>query len=199
MKRSATPLLGYALLGLLHQKSQSGYDLRKIFAETAMGNYSSSPGAIYPALQRLEVDQLVHGKVEETTGLRRRRVYRITDLGVADLKLWLAQPIQPGDVRRGAGELMLRFSFMEQVLGPSACTYFLRNFSTALESYIAELETYLRAQADSMPLSGRLALESGIRGYRSLHEWTGYALDIYRQQQSDSKTRTAGTWKGGPQ
>ena len=66
MKRSTTPLLGYALLRLLYQKSRSGYDLRKVFAETAMGNYSSSPGAIYPALQRLEVDQLVLGRVEET-------------------------------------------------------------------------------------------------------------------------------------
>ena len=32
----------------------SGYDLRKVFEETALGNYSSSPGAIYPALSRLE-------------------------------------------------------------------------------------------------------------------------------------------------
>ena len=35
-------VLGYALLGLIDLKSSSGYDLRKIFAETAMGNYSSS-------------------------------------------------------------------------------------------------------------------------------------------------------------
>lgn len=198
MKRSTTPLLGYALMGLLHQKSRSGYDLRKVFAETAMGNYSSSPGAIYPALQRLEVDELVHGKVEETAGLRRRRLYSITDAGSAALKLWLEKPIQPSDVLRGAGELMLRFGFMEQVLGPSACIHFLSNFGKALEPYIAELETFLSAQGGSMPLSGRLALESGIRGYRGMHEWTGYALDAYRQLQSASNTRPVPTWKGGP-
>ncbi len=190
-------MLGYALLGLLYQKSRSGYDLRKVFAETAMGNYSSSPGAIYPALQRLEVDQLVLGRVEETAGLRRRRLYYITDVGVAALKLWLATPIQPTDVRRGGDELMLRFGFMEQVLGPSACTYFLVNFGKALEPYIAELEAFLTAQAGSMPLSGRLALEFGIRSYRSLHEWTGYALEKYRQLQSHSSSSPAKSNQGG--
>ncbi len=197
MKRSTTPLLGYALLGLLYQKSRSGYDLRKVFAETAMGNYSSSPGAIYPALQRLEVDQLVLGRVEETAGLRRRRLYHVTDAGVAALKLWLATPIQPTDVRRGADELMLRFGFMEQVLGPSACTDFLVNFGKALESYVAELETFLKTQAGAMPLSGQLALECGIRGYRSLHEWTGYALGKYHQSQSHSSSSPAKSNQGG--
>jgi DNA-binding PadR family transcriptional regulator len=197
MKRSTTAMLGYALLGLLQQKSRSGYDLRKIFADTATGNYSSSPGAIYPALQRLEVDELIHGKVEETAGLRRRRLYHITDTGQAALKLWLAKPIQPNDVQRGAGELMLRFGFMEQVLGPSACIHFLGNFGKALEPYIAELEAFLSAQAGSMSLSSQLALESGIRGYRGLHEWTGYALEVYRQSQSCPSPSPAKSNQGG--
>ena len=47
-------LLGYALLGLLHQKPSSGYALRRVFATTPMGTFSDSPGAIYPALGRLE-------------------------------------------------------------------------------------------------------------------------------------------------
>ena len=37
----------------------SGYDLRKIFTTTAMGSFSDSPGAIYPALARLEANGLV--------------------------------------------------------------------------------------------------------------------------------------------
>jgi DNA-binding PadR family transcriptional regulator len=198
MKRSTTTLLGYALLGLLQQKSKSGYDLRKIFAETAMGNYSSSPGAIYPALQRLEVDKYILGTIEETKGLRRRRVYSITSVGEAALKMWLVEPIKPGDVQRGTGELMLRFGFMEENHGLSGCIYFLNNFRAAVEPYVAGLETYLAAQSDSMPLSGRLALESGVRSYRSLHEWTGYALGVYQQLQNKSKSSSIGTWKGGP-
>ena len=58
-------LLGFALLGLIHQQPMSGYDLRKIFASTAMGSFSDSPGAIYPA-RRLEARGLVRGTVEES-------------------------------------------------------------------------------------------------------------------------------------
>src|SRR5215472_1623670 len=109
MKRSDIPVLGYALLGLIDLKPSSGYDLRKIFAETAMGNYSSSPGAIYPALERLESQKLIRGVVEDSTGLRRRRLYHITTAGTAELKQWLSKPIEQNDVMRGANELMLRF------------------------------------------------------------------------------------------
>ena len=61
-----------ALLGLIHQKPSSGYDLCRTFAESAMGNYSSSPGAIYLALERLAGRGLIAGEVQASGGLRRR-------------------------------------------------------------------------------------------------------------------------------
>ena len=78
-------LLGYALLGLVQQRPSSGYDLRKMFAETAMGSFSDSPGAIYPALTRLEKRGLIRSEVEERAALRRRRLYRLTPKGRAEL------------------------------------------------------------------------------------------------------------------
>lgn len=199
MDRSTIPLLGYALLGLLQQKGRSGYDLRKVFAETAMGNYSSSPGAIYPALERLVARGLIRGTVEEKSGLRRRCVYRLTARGGGELKSWLARPIQQSDVMRGADELMLRFTFMDQVLGPAACIGFLGSFRSALTPYIAELESYHAANNSKMPLSGRLALESGILGYRSLRDWTSHALRTYRQLQTANSAAKPKPSKGGLQ
>src|SRR5271165_5520803 len=98
MKQESPSVLGYALLGLIHHKPSSGYDLRKIFAETAMGSYSSSPGAIYPALERLEKRGLIKSVVEEGSGLRRRRVYRLTGSGLRELKQWLSSPITRGEI-----------------------------------------------------------------------------------------------------
>jgi DNA-binding PadR family transcriptional regulator len=181
MRRSDTPVLGYALLGLIDLKPSSGYDLRKIFAETAMGNYSSSPGAIYPALERLESQRLIRGVVEDSAGLRRRCVYHTTATGAAELRKWLSRPVKQEDVMRGANELMLRFGFMEHRLGVAAAVTFLEEFRAAIKSYLSGLESYARENATLMPLSGRLALESGIRGYRSMYDWTAYAIRAYRQ------------------
>src|SRR3954462_14165168 len=75
--QSKIPSLGYALLGLLQQKPSSGYDLRKIFSSTSMKTYSDSPGAIYPALRRLEQEALIRGTIEEGSGLRRREVFQL--------------------------------------------------------------------------------------------------------------------------
>jgi len=53
--------LAFALLGLIGQEPRSGYDLRKFFSSTPMISFSDSPGAIYPALRRLEQRGLVRG------------------------------------------------------------------------------------------------------------------------------------------
>ena len=126
-------VLGYALLGLIDLKSSSGYDLRKIFAETAMGNYSSSPGAIYPALKRLQSQKLIRGVVEDSAGLRRRRVYHSTPAGTAQLCKWLSKPIAQSDVMRGGPELMLRFSFYGTGAGSRKCRQFSRGISRSAE------------------------------------------------------------------
>jgi DNA-binding PadR family transcriptional regulator len=76
MKPQGPTPLEYAVLGLLHQSEQSGYDLRKVFAATALGNYSSSPGTVYPALKRLEKRGLVGGRIDDRTFLRPRKVFR---------------------------------------------------------------------------------------------------------------------------
>ena len=124
MRTSTISVLGYALLGLVQHKPSSGYDLRKIFTDTAMGSYSDSPGAIYPALERLEKRGLLEGNVEERAGLRRRKLYKLTSSGDRELKQWLSRPITRGDVVRGLGELMLRFAFMERAIGPKSGNYF---------------------------------------------------------------------------
>ena len=106
-------LLGYALLGLLQQQARSGYDLRKIFANTPMGTFSDSPGAIYPALQRLEKRDLVSSRVRESSGLRRRRLFRPTSFGKRAFKSWQTRAITREDVIHHVDELMLRFGFMD--------------------------------------------------------------------------------------
>jgi DNA-binding PadR family transcriptional regulator len=179
MLKVAISKLGCALLGLLQQNQSSGYDLRKIFSTTAMTTYSDSPGAIYPALQRLQQQGLIRGSIESGSGLRRRQVFRLTAQGTAELKKWIARPVLRADVIRGLDEVMLRFAFSEQAVGASASVRLLQSLQTELASYIPDLHTQLNAGKATMPTSGRLALESGIKGYECLLQWTTDALGTY--------------------
>jgi DNA-binding PadR family transcriptional regulator len=179
MPKAAISKLGCALLGLLQQKPSSGYDLRKIFSTTAMTTYSDSPGAIYPALQRLQQHGLIRGSIESGTGLRRRQVFRLTAQGTAELRKWIARPVLRADVIRGLDEVMLRFAFSEQAVGASASVRILQSLQAELASYIPDLHAQLSAGKATMPTSGRLALESGIKGYECLLRWTRNALGAY--------------------
>ncbi len=175
-------LLAYALLGLLHQQPRSGYDLRKIFANTPMGTFSDSPGAIYPALRRLEKRGLISGRVHPSRGIRRRRLYRPTSSGKRAFKAWQTKAITSDDLVHCADELMLRFSFMDETADSAQAMRFLKTLIKELAAYIPNLRHFLRVQGAGMPLSGRLALESGIRSYETLLQWARSALGIYTRR-----------------
>ena len=177
-----TSQLGYALLGLIHQQPMSGYDLRKIFISTAMGSYSDSPGAIYPALTRLEAHGLARGTVEKTTSLRKRRVFKITPAGLAAFTAWLQRPMTRDDVMRHIGDLMLRFAFMDGTLGPLQAVRFLRQFGDEIAAYLTSLQQYHASHASEMPLSGRLALECGIQEYEVRLRWARASVALYERK-----------------
>jgi DNA-binding PadR family transcriptional regulator len=184
MAEVAISKLGCALLGLLQQHASSGYDLRKIFSSTAMTTYSDSPGAIYPALKRLQQQGLIRGSVERGSGMRRRQVFRLTAQGTAELRKWITRPLVRADVIRGLDEVMLRFAFSEQAAGPSASVRLLKSLETELTSYIPDLHEQLKAGKAAMT-SGRLALESGIKSYECLLQWSRDALRTYEHKRKE--------------
>jgi DNA-binding PadR family transcriptional regulator len=178
MKMNYTQL-EFALLGLVHQQPMSGYGLRKVFASSAMGGFSDSPGAIYPALGRLEKRGLVTGTVQETSSLRRRRVFKITPAGLAAFKMWLKKSVTRDDVIRRIGGLMLRFAFMDQALGPERSAPFLMEYAKEVSGYVSELQSYLESHSNKMPTSARLALECGVQEYQTRLKWAKSSLAIY--------------------
>jgi DNA-binding PadR family transcriptional regulator len=178
MARSPS-LLDHALLGLVSGKPASGYGLRKIFATTPMGIFSDSPGAIYPALARLEAQGLVRGRVEESAGLRSRKLFRLTARGTTALARWLSAAVTADDVARRMEELMLRFAFMEPVLGDEAVRKFLAALEAEIRSHATQLRAHFAVHRARMPTSAWLALESGIRGYEAQLDWCRAARAAY--------------------
>src|SRR5258706_16050529 len=118
-------LLEHALLGLLQQQPRSGYDLRKVFATTPMGTFSDSPGAIYPALHRLERRGLIRGQIQERGGLRRRRLFRLTAAGLNAFRLSQERPGTPEHLAH-LQALILGFAFMDPALRPAPSGRYLK-------------------------------------------------------------------------
>ncbi len=69
-------------LAILYEGESTGYEIRKLSVE---GEYSyfidASYGSIYPALAKLEAEQLVTSRVEVQDGKPAKKVYAITEAG----------------------------------------------------------------------------------------------------------------------
>ena len=168
--------LSLAILGLISQEPQTGYDLRKVFLTTPMGHFSSSPGAIYPALRRIEQAGWVRARTGQGKTRRQRVLYELTAKGRKVLQQHLSQPVTSDDVIWHLDDLMLRFGFMEPIVGRERTLQFLRDFADRLDAYVAELRRYLDGARDTMPPCGRLAMENGIQGYETNAQWARRAI-----------------------
>jgi DNA-binding PadR family transcriptional regulator len=73
--------LRLVLLALIAEQPRHGYELIKAIEEKVGGDYSPSPGVIYPTLAQLE--DLGHATVEAAEGGRKR--YAVTEAGRAHL------------------------------------------------------------------------------------------------------------------
>ena len=81
--------LKYVILGLLSQKSRSGYDLSAELSGALEEFWSANHSQIYPELKRLNEEGLVSYHVEITGTVLERKVYSLTKAGRADFHQWL--------------------------------------------------------------------------------------------------------------
>ena len=168
--------LSLAILGLISQNPLTGYDLRKVFLTTPMGHFSSSPGAIYPALRRIEEAGWIRSVAAESQTRRQRVVYEITARGLAVLQEHLSRPVTSEDVIWRMDDLMLRFAFMDGVVGRERTVRFLRDFASQIDAHVADLRCYLENARSILPACGRLAMENGIQGYEMNAQWARRAI-----------------------
>lgn len=191
MAKSELTTLEYALLGLVSTGPMSGYDVHKVFATTPLAHFSSSPGAIYPALRRLERRGLLQAALDRTTETRPRRVFSLTPDGEAALDIWLRQSVTREELVSTTGASILRFSLMGGRLSDTEVVAYLQGWRAELEAYVAELRarwTTTEAQAQ-MPLHAKLALENGLQGFEGEVRWIDDAIEQLRRRGRKAQAR----------
>lgn len=104
---SATPLI----LAILAEADSYGYAILKRVGELSGGHLQWTDGMLYPVLHRLERQGQIEGSWSTSESGRRRKYYRITEQGLAELtdqrrqwqavdatlrKIWLAASLPAG-------------------------------------------------------------------------------------------------------
>jgi len=102
--------LPYVLLGLLSEKSSTGYDLARALELELAPLWRAEISQIYPALARLRRAGLVRLRVLGPHRGPRRNLYRITAAGRRELRRWVSQPAPPP---RSKDEGLARLAFLD--------------------------------------------------------------------------------------
>ncbi len=164
------------LLGVIAAEPRSGYGLKKMFNASPAGVYQPSPGALYPALRRLEARGLLRAETKVSSGRRALRLYHVTQAGRSAHLDWLRQPVAAVTVAADLGLHLMRFALMERQLGRQAVLAFLTDLAGALDSFVSGMERYLDSGAQSSHRQAELAIEHGIAVHRASLEWARSAL-----------------------
>ncbi len=169
--------LDYAILGLLLPESKTAYAIRMIFKTTAMGNFSSSPGSIYPATNKLQKLNLIVKDTQESGLLQ------VTEMGREALKQWLTETISMEMVAKESNILLLKFAFMDHLVSQDEKITFLQSFLDLSKSYLQSLESYHASEeGGQLPLHGRLSFEYGLAHVKMQIAWIKSSLKTIEKQ-----------------
>jgi DNA-binding PadR family transcriptional regulator len=98
----------FALLGWLATCPSTGYDLKKAIERSTDFFWSESYGQIYPELEDMRERGLATVSVEPSRAGYERKVYSISNEGMAELKNWLNSPTDEDQLR---SEFLLKLFF----------------------------------------------------------------------------------------
>lgn len=135
-----------AILGLLYEEPQYGYQLEKTIEGWGMRNWTQIGfSSIYYVLKKLEKKELVESKLEKVEGKPSRKVFTITDPGrqamkekLKDLLSWNKKLISPFDL----GLAYLNYLEPQEVIG---C---LENYLESAQGRIKFLESSVKMQEE---------------------------------------------------
>jgi DNA-binding PadR family transcriptional regulator len=100
-------------LGVLSLGDASGYEIRKMFEEGPFSHFhQASYGSIYPALSKLLEEGAVSCTVESQDGRPDKKVYSLTEVGLAQFRTVLGKTPDPDRVR---SETLFMLFFADQL------------------------------------------------------------------------------------
>jgi PadR family transcriptional regulator AphA len=165
--------LRHALLGLLVDRSASGYDLLKLFNTSLSNVWSATQSQIYSELNKLADTGLIAVTAE---GPRGRKQYSLTDEGRTELHRWMTQT-KPQ--RNWRSEILLRVFFLGVVTPEEARDYLavLAGLFADDAEALRELDRTIEWGDDDLSVYGKIAMEYGLRFNEMRLRWAEWAVE----------------------
>ena len=188
-KEGSITTLGYALLALLAHHASSGYDLARRLKRPIGFFWSAHQSHIYSELTRLEDQGLIAHQVIEQSNRPDKKLFRVTDAGLAVLRHWVTTPVAPAPPHN---ELVLK-AYAIWLADPPAAIELFRQQQASHAARLAEYEQMLAslqredaaAWEVTRPAFGNYAmLHAGIEHERAVVAWCEWMVAQFERHQS---------------
>jgi DNA-binding PadR family transcriptional regulator len=190
---SNTPIttLGYAILGLLARVPSSGYDLAQRLKAPIGFFWTARHSQIYPELARLEGMGLATYRLVEQSDKPDKKIYTITDAGVAALAEWACAPVARLPAR---DELILK-AYSLWVAEPAKALDLFRERERVHAERLAEYERRLvdmearsgpnLERIDSPDFAAYVTLRRGLGYEREFLDWCRWLIERLERGSQD--------------
>jgi DNA-binding PadR family transcriptional regulator len=171
-----------AILGLLYEKPQYGYQIEKTIESWGMRNWTQIGfSSIYYVLKKLEKKDLVESKIEKVEGKPSRKIYTITEAGktemkkkLTDLLSWNKKLISPFDL----GIAYINY------LEPQEMIDCLENYVKSAEGRIKFLESSVKTQKELKAPYYVIALFSRpLASLKTEIEWVEQFIETIKKEE----------------
>jgi len=152
------------LLGALFTESMTGYELKKIFSLSFAYFSGLSYGSIYPALKKMEEEDLISMRLEIQESAPNRKVYTITKKGK---QAFLEALRLPFGLERHKNSFLLRlffFSHLSQKERLDSADNYLKSIQSSRKE-LEEVQPEIEAHADRFQF---LCFQFGLRYLKDL-------------------------------
>lgn len=164
-------MLEFIVLGVLTNKSLTGYDIRKYIEQGIGLFYKASFGSIYPILNTLNKKGLIDYS-EELHGKRQSKMYNVTEKGKQEFNNWLE-----GKNCNSVEEFMAVVYFLDRLPKEQAASK-IKSYSTQIDEYLNTLVAkklhYEQSIDDTDYYYMMSTLKYGIYTLKNLKKWCEY-------------------------
>lgn len=171
----------YALLGALSIHPMSGYEIKKMLAESTNYFWSESNGQIYPTLAKLAKNKLVTIE-KQMIGAKIKKIYTITKAGQLKLREWLMQDFEYYPPRE---ELLLKLFYGQNVPPKISINHIQKHLQKCQELLNIfkniEKKLALLVTEGKRPVYYLLTVKAGVSSVKTEIEWCKESIELINE------------------
>lgn len=185
-------MVRYALLGLLRERRDYGYQLKRRFDERVGAIWRLNIGQVYQTLRALERAGLIAEVSDAEGGPTGRRMFRLTPKGARVLERWLERPpVRPRPLR---DEMLVRLLVVQPAARADALASIAeqeRVYKRYLTRLVAQKRRLLRDGGTSLGF-GELGVEAALLHAEAHLKWLDYCRRYLEGTGDDDRTPAGG-------